>query len=229
MRTHLRQFLDYLRFNRNLSARTVRAYESDLNQYHLEFLERHLDRPADRIAPADVDYPRCAPFMARAIRPRAGALVGGAAPRRDPLVRPLAAARGARRSRDPGALMATPKQERKLPARLEEREMARMLEAPDVSTPLGRRDRAILELFYASGLRLAELVGPGPRGRRPRQPARAGARQGRQGAHRAVHPAPRRRPPCAPGSPTAAPSRAATTGRPPLPAGGGGRRPSPCS
>ncbi len=63
--------------------------------------------------------------------------------------------------RDPGALMAAPKQERKLPARLEEREMARMLEAPDGSTPLGRRDRAILELFYASGLRLAELVGLG--------------------------------------------------------------------
>ncbi len=63
--------------------------------------------------------------------------------------------------RDPGALMASPKQERKLPARLEEREMERMLEAPDLWTPLGRRDRAILELFYASGLRLSELVGLG--------------------------------------------------------------------
>ena len=37
--------------------------------------------------------------------------------------------------------------------------MSRLLEMPDVSTPLGRRDRAILELFYASGLRLSELVG----------------------------------------------------------------------
>jgi integrase/recombinase XerC len=37
--------------------------------------------------------------------------------------------------------------------------MARLLEMPDASTPLGRRDRAILELFYASGLRLSELVG----------------------------------------------------------------------
>jgi integrase/recombinase XerC len=57
--------------------------------------------------------------------------------------------------------MATPKQDRKLPARLDEGEMARMLEAPDGATPLGRRDRAILELFYASGLRLGELVGLG--------------------------------------------------------------------
>jgi integrase/recombinase XerC len=37
--------------------------------------------------------------------------------------------------------------------------MSRLLEMPDTSTPLGRRDRAILELFYASGLRLSELVG----------------------------------------------------------------------
>jgi integrase/recombinase XerC len=37
--------------------------------------------------------------------------------------------------------------------------MSRLLEMPDVSTALGRRDRAMLELFYASGLRLSELVG----------------------------------------------------------------------
>ena len=37
--------------------------------------------------------------------------------------------------------------------------MKKLLEMPDASTPLGRRDRAILELFYASGLRLSELVG----------------------------------------------------------------------
>ena len=39
--------------------------------------------------------------------------------------------------------------------------MSRLLEMPDPSSPLGRRDRAILELFYASGLRLSELVGLG--------------------------------------------------------------------
>ena len=39
--------------------------------------------------------------------------------------------------------------------------MSRLLEMPDTSSPLGRRDRAILELFYASGLRLSELVGLG--------------------------------------------------------------------
>jgi integrase/recombinase XerC len=60
---------------------------------------------------------------------------------------------------DPSALVGTPKREQRLPAHLGESEMARLLEMPDASHPLGRRDRAILELFYASGLRLSELVG----------------------------------------------------------------------
>jgi integrase/recombinase XerC len=60
---------------------------------------------------------------------------------------------------DPAALAVGPKREQKIPAHLSIDEMSRLLEMPDVSTALGRRDRAILELFYASGLRLSELVG----------------------------------------------------------------------
>ncbi len=59
---------------------------------------------------------------------------------------------------DPAALAVGPKREQKIPAHLSVDEMSRLLEMPDVSTALGRRDRAILELFYASGLRLSELV-----------------------------------------------------------------------
>ena len=55
--------------------------------------------------------------------------------------------------------MASPKTEDKLPAHLEIDEMTALLDTPDTGTPLGRRDRAMLELFYASGLRLSELVG----------------------------------------------------------------------
>ena len=59
---------------------------------------------------------------------------------------------------DPAALAASPKRERKIPAHLSIDEMERLLEMPDISDSLGCRDRAILELFYASGLRLSELV-----------------------------------------------------------------------
>jgi integrase/recombinase XerC len=60
---------------------------------------------------------------------------------------------------DPASLVAAPKRPETIPAHLTVAEMSRLLEMPDPSTPLGRRDRAILELFYASGLRLSELVG----------------------------------------------------------------------
>ena len=60
---------------------------------------------------------------------------------------------------DPGALIATPKREVRMPAHLSEAEMDALIAAPAGDGPLGRRDRAILELFYASGLRLGELVG----------------------------------------------------------------------
>ena len=59
---------------------------------------------------------------------------------------------------DPAALAVAPKREQKVPAHLSVDEMLQLLDSPDVSTPLGRRDRAILELFYASGIRLSELV-----------------------------------------------------------------------
>jgi integrase/recombinase XerC len=60
---------------------------------------------------------------------------------------------------DPGALVATPKRDIRMPAHLSEAEMTALVTAPAVGDPLGRRDRAILELFYASGVRLSELVG----------------------------------------------------------------------
>ena len=60
---------------------------------------------------------------------------------------------------DPSSLVAAPKKPETIPAHLTIAEMNKLLEMPDSSAPLGRRDRAILELFYASGLRLSELVG----------------------------------------------------------------------
>ena len=60
---------------------------------------------------------------------------------------------------DPGALVPTPKREVRMPAHLSEEEMTALIAAAAGDTPLGRRDRAILELFYASGLRLSEVAG----------------------------------------------------------------------
>ena len=157
MWTHLRSFLEYLRLNRNLSRHTVRAYRGDLTRF-LHFLEQRFDRPADRIEPDEVDHYAVRAFMGE-LYDRGQARASSA--------RQLAAIRSFGRhlrreqhiDKNPGALVATPKQVRKAPARLDLGEVERLLGGPDATTPLGRRDRAILELFYASGLRLSELVG----------------------------------------------------------------------
>jgi integrase/recombinase XerC len=58
---------------------------------------------------------------------------------------------------DPTALTVPPRRDQTLPVHLTEQDMERLLAQPDAGTRLGRRDRAILELFYASGLRLGEV------------------------------------------------------------------------
>jgi integrase/recombinase XerD len=60
---------------------------------------------------------------------------------------------------DPSAIIEAPKLGRGLPSTLSEGEVESLLHAPDTSTALGFRDRAMLELLYASGLRVSELVG----------------------------------------------------------------------
>lgn len=62
------------------------------------------------------------------------------------------------RGEDPAALLESPKLPRSLPKALAESQIEALLAAPDVDTPVGRRDRAMLELMYAAGLRVSELV-----------------------------------------------------------------------
>ena len=62
-------------------------------------------------------------------------------------------------SSNPIEKVSSPKLDKRLPSFLTIEETVRLLEAPDLSTPQGQRDRALLELLYASGLRVSELVG----------------------------------------------------------------------
>jgi len=59
---------------------------------------------------------------------------------------------------NPAKLVTTPRIERKLPTHLSMEDIVRFIETPDLNTDLGRRDRAILEFLYATGMRVSELV-----------------------------------------------------------------------
>jgi len=153
----LRAFLEYLRLNRNASAHTVDAYESDVTQF-LTFAAQHHATTAEALEPTQLQLGTVRAFMADLYRQ-------GQA--RSSVARKLSAMRAFGRylrregwiDVNPAALAVSPKREQRVPAHLSMAEMTRLLEMPDASDPLGRRDRAILELFYASGLRLSELVG----------------------------------------------------------------------
>jgi integrase/recombinase XerC len=157
MKEQLKAFVAYLRLNRNASAHTVRAYESDVSQF-LAFVAVDRRRQVSTLTPADFDTAAVRAFLAEIYRRGNSRASAG---------RKLAAVRTFGRflrregvlDQDPGALVGTPKREQKIPAHLEIDEVTTLLGMPDGSTPIGRRDRAILELFYASGLRLSELVG----------------------------------------------------------------------
>ncbi len=157
MKEQVSEFLEHLLLNENASTHTVRAYESDLTQF-VSFVAKAAGRRRIDLTPGDFTHLNIRAFMGE-LQKRGISRASAA--------RKLAAlrtfARYLRREGvldgDPSALVGTPKREHRLPAHLGESEMVRLLEMPDTSHPLGRRDRAILELFYASGLRLSELVG----------------------------------------------------------------------
>lgn len=143
-------FLDSVWAERGLSENTLKAYRYDLLQLASHLERRHGDlQTASR---EDLLH-----FLASRIQE-------GRSPRS--LSRFLSGFRQYYRwllredliSCDPTALIESPRLGRGLPKALSEQQVVALLEAPDVHTPLGLRDRAMLELMYATGLRVSELV-----------------------------------------------------------------------
>jgi len=149
------RFLEVLLTQRNYSPLTVAAYRRDLEQF-AAFLARHRgeDPPrAETASPAD-------------LRRFLGELLDQGYATRS-VGRKVASLRSfyrfLRRSgliaSDPTILLPTPRHDRRLPQFLDERAAELLMAQPDRSTPAGARDAAILELFYSTGMRLAELIG----------------------------------------------------------------------
>jgi integrase/recombinase XerC len=157
LRAQVADFLDYLRLNRDASPHTVLAYENDLTQL-LEHIAAARGCRRAEVKAEHVDATAIRGYLAELLR---RGLTRSSAARKVAALRSFA-----RFLRREGALAGDPtvfagriKVDVKVPVHLDEGEVLRLLDTPDTASPLGRRDRAILELFYASGLRLSELVG----------------------------------------------------------------------
>src|SRR2546421_5153016 len=164
---HLTQFLDHLRYERNVSAHTLRNYESDLTQF-FEFLSPSKTEVAGK-PDAKKSSRRTAPVIEQidhlTIREWLATLHSDHK-KKASIARKLAALRTFFQflvreeviESNPAKLVATPRKEKKLPVHLSIEDAVRFIETPDVDTDFGKRDRAILELLYATGIRVGELV-----------------------------------------------------------------------
>jgi integrase/recombinase XerC len=156
VREAVQSYLDHLRTQRGCSPHTLRAYESDLTQW-VGDLEARLETQemgelGRKLEPAT-------------LRAYLSDLHNGL--ERSSICRRLAAIRSFLKhsrtkgwiQRDVGGVIPTPKTHKTLPRFLKIEEMIELVEAPDLNTRLGRRDRALFEILYACGLRVSEAVG----------------------------------------------------------------------
>ena len=145
------RYINYLEAERNVSPYTVRNYTTDLLDF-FQFLGTKgvgLLKEVDRYVVRDY----LSHLMGRGLVKAS-------------IARKLSAIRSFYRyllreemiSTSPVATTSSPKLDQRLPAFLTIEEVEKLLEAPDLSTPQGQRDRALLELLYASGIRVSELV-----------------------------------------------------------------------
>ena len=153
--SYIDAFMRYLRLERNASEHTLRNYRSDLNQF-LEFLNSQEMPGAVRVK--KVDRLTLRRYMAYLQQ------IGNG---KRSLARKISALRSFFRflrregvlESNPARQVWTPRQDKKLPSFLGSDEIRALLAAPDCTTFLGLRDRAILETLYSTGIRVGALVG----------------------------------------------------------------------
>ncbi|TKD69924.1 site-specific tyrosine recombinase XerD [Pseudalkalibacillus hwajinpoensis] len=152
MEDQVQDFLHYLIVERSLSKNTLDAYRRDLAQYVVHLKEKEALASLDEVRRVHIvnylyelkDQGKASTTIARNI--------ASIRSFHQFLLREKAV------DQDPSVHIETPKTERKLPKILSTTEVEELLEAPDYSTPFGKRDRAMLEVLYATGLRVSELV-----------------------------------------------------------------------
>ena len=151
----LKEFLNYIQFERGYSAHTVTAYQHDLEKF-LNFIYEY-----DSIFLKDlgkIDRQTIRHFLGKEYEDGNSAKT---------VARRLASIKSLFNylvqteviCDNPAIHIKTPKIEKKIPTFVQENKIEDLMKMPDAVTLIGKRDRAILELFYATGIRLNELAG----------------------------------------------------------------------
>ncbi|WP_243546296.1 site-specific tyrosine recombinase XerD [Pseudodesulfovibrio tunisiensis] len=145
------RYLEHLLVEKGLSENSLSGYSTDLSSL-LDFLESKsatLEEVTSRVLFLYLTHLRVRGLASRSLARHLSSLRGFFV---------FATEEGWYRE-NPAQLLENPKLPKKLPEFLLREEMARILALPDTSTRLGMRDRAMLELLYAAGLRVSELIG----------------------------------------------------------------------
>jgi integrase/recombinase XerC len=156
---HIDAFIEAIGSQKAYSRHTVRNYRIDLEQFHRFLRGKYTSskKKASRPDLESIDFPL--------IREYIGSLFGTY--KKSSIARKLSAVRSflafiekkGLLIQNPSVEISSPKLEKYIPAYLPVDEMFRLLQRPDTSRSLGKRDRAILEVFYSCGLRVSELSG----------------------------------------------------------------------
>jgi len=158
VRTEIGDFLDYLTYERNVSNNTIAAYRDDLESFVGFLCNDYFTMARDQLELGRVDHLAVRSYLAHLSRRKLS---------RASTARHLSTLRSFFKylvregvvEANPARTVSTPKREKHLPNVMQTSDVAVLLEQPDLSTTLGVRDLAWLELLYASGLRIGELVG----------------------------------------------------------------------
>jgi integrase/recombinase XerC len=154
----LEQFFEHLRYERNVSEHTLRNYASDLEQFYNYIAPPDPETGARReVDIKHIDHITIREWLSS---------LHSAQKKKTSVARKLAALRTFFQflvregvvELNPAKLVATPRLEKKLPTHLSVEDAIRFIETPDTETDLGKRDRAILEFLYATGVRVSELT-----------------------------------------------------------------------
>ncbi len=154
---YFKQFLDHLRYERNVSEHTLRNYRIDLGQFFEFLAPANADGKRREVSIHDIDHLTIREWLAE---------LHSANKKKTSVARKLASlrtffqflVREGVQENNPAKLVSTPRVERKLPTHLTIEDAVLFIETPDSETDLGKRDRAILEFLYATGVRVGELV-----------------------------------------------------------------------